>query len=66
MILVSPIPTPADGTVYASFIWRINSATCDRRHFFDDWLPVFDSMAAYLTVARRSRSGLISAVPVGT
>jgi hypothetical protein len=37
MILVSPIPTPADGAVYSSFIWRVNSAVWDRRHTFNVW-----------------------------
>jgi hypothetical protein len=43
MILVSPISTPADGTVYPSFIWRINSALCNHHHIFNVWLPVLIS-----------------------
>ena len=31
LILVSPIPTPADGAVYPLFIRQIKTVTCSRR-----------------------------------
>jgi hypothetical protein len=37
MILVSPIPTPADRTVYPSFRRRINNTPRDYRHVLDDF-----------------------------